>query len=79
MLMKLTPTIYEQLLCAQIPKAQNYSHVVSLFCTFGIFRRKRCALNVGEIDTWSREREDKEKRFGASNFFFKAISFFLVF
>ncbi len=35
-------TLYEQLLCMQIPKAQKNSQVISLFCAFGICKRKSC-------------------------------------
>jgi len=37
-----SPTFYEKLFQAQIPKAQKYSQVVNLFYAFEICGRERC-------------------------------------
>jgi len=39
----ISPKVYEQLLYAQIPRAQKDSQIVSLFCALGICGRKSCS------------------------------------
>ena len=39
----ISPTFYEQLLRAQIPKVHKDSQVKQLFCAFGICERKSCS------------------------------------
>jgi len=39
----ISPTFYQQILCAQIPKAQKDTDALSAFCAFGIFLPKSFA------------------------------------
>ena len=42
-LVSISSTIYEQLLCTQIPKAQKRLSSQAVFCTFGICKHKSCS------------------------------------
>ena len=48
----ISPTLYVQLLCLQIPKAQKDSQLKQLFALLGSARVKAARKHVDEIDPW---------------------------